>query len=194
MSLLYKIKQPQFFINLASFLIAIIDISSIFSLEELVEAKSSIKFSLSLWTAALGKNLTTDNLRKRRLVVVDWCRLCRRENLHYLGCIGSCRKVLWNSYKLERQVGLLCQAISNLWQGVDLEWNFSRVDGAVIILWQCAILSYSVFAVRRRQVCWILCNPLMGDTLLACQFHKSRAGLGVGVFVKFHGCVYGVPV
>ena len=95
---------------------------------------------------------------------------------------------------MERQVGLLCQAISNLRQGVDLEWSFSRVDGAVIILWLCAILIYSVFAVRRRQVCQILCNPLMGDTLLGCQFHKSHAGLGVGVLVKFHGCAYGVSV
>ena len=29
------------------------------------------------WTAALGKILTIDNLRKRGLILVDWCYLCR---------------------------------------------------------------------------------------------------------------------
>ncbi len=29
------------------------------------------------WTAALGKILAMDNLRKRGLILVDWCCLCR---------------------------------------------------------------------------------------------------------------------
>jgi hypothetical protein len=34
--------------------------------------------SFFLWTAALGKVLTSDNLRKRWLVVLDWCGMCRQ--------------------------------------------------------------------------------------------------------------------
>ena len=30
------------------------------------------------WSASLGKILTTDNLRKRRLIVLDWCYMCKR--------------------------------------------------------------------------------------------------------------------
>ena len=30
------------------------------------------------WSASLGKILTTDNLRKRRIVVLDWCYMCKR--------------------------------------------------------------------------------------------------------------------
>ena len=30
------------------------------------------------WTAALGKILTTDNLRKRHLAVLEWCFMCKR--------------------------------------------------------------------------------------------------------------------
>ena len=30
------------------------------------------------WTAALGKILTIDNLRKRHLVVLEWCFMCKR--------------------------------------------------------------------------------------------------------------------
>jgi hypothetical protein len=30
------------------------------------------------WTAALDKILTHDNLRKRNIVVVDWCYMCKK--------------------------------------------------------------------------------------------------------------------
>ena len=36
------------------------------------------------WTAALGKILTIDNLRKRHFVVLEWCFMCK-------GCGGICR-------------------------------------------------------------------------------------------------------
>jgi hypothetical protein len=31
-----------------------------------------------VWTTAHGKILTLDNLRKRRVIVVEWCYMCRR--------------------------------------------------------------------------------------------------------------------
>ena len=30
------------------------------------------------WTVALGKILTIDNLRKRHLVILEWCYMCKR--------------------------------------------------------------------------------------------------------------------
>ena len=30
------------------------------------------------WFASLGKILTTDNLRKRRVMVLDWCYMCKK--------------------------------------------------------------------------------------------------------------------
>ena len=35
------------------------------------------KVSFFLWTSALGKVLTTDNIRKRGLIVIDWCCMCK---------------------------------------------------------------------------------------------------------------------
>ena len=59
--------------------------------------KFPTKVSFFLWTAALGRILTTDNLR-RRVVVVDWCCMCRRDGetidhslMHY-----PIARELWN--------------------------------------------------------------------------------------------------
>ena len=30
------------------------------------------------WSASLGKILTIDNLRKRRIIVLNWCYMCKR--------------------------------------------------------------------------------------------------------------------
>lgn len=36
------------------------------------------KVRFYIWTAALQKILTVDSLRRRKLVVVDWCCMCKR--------------------------------------------------------------------------------------------------------------------
>ena len=36
------------------------------------------KVTLFVWSAALGNILTTDNLRKRGCVVLDWCYICKK--------------------------------------------------------------------------------------------------------------------
>ena len=43
------------------------------------KSKTPSKVSFFLWTAVLGKVLTTDNLCKRRLIVLDWCCMCKRD-------------------------------------------------------------------------------------------------------------------
>jgi hypothetical protein len=40
--------------------------------------KAPVKVAFFAWTAALGKILTMDNLRKRHVIVIDWCCMCKR--------------------------------------------------------------------------------------------------------------------
>ena len=41
--------------------------------------KVRTKVSFFLWTATLGRTLTTDNLRRGRVVVIDWWCMCKKD-------------------------------------------------------------------------------------------------------------------
>ncbi|KAG2709629.1 hypothetical protein I3760_05G248700 [Carya illinoinensis] len=59
-----------------------------------------------VWTAALGKNLTTDNLRKRRIIITDWCCMCKKdgESVNHLLLHCETARALW--CVVFRRVGL----------------------------------------------------------------------------------------
>ena len=49
-----------------------------FPVENDVAIEGSPQVAFFSWTAALGKILTIDNLRKRHFVVLEWCFMCKR--------------------------------------------------------------------------------------------------------------------
>ena len=63
---------------------------TIFESHQILQKISSLCFSVSslkfqvlitpffVWTAALGNILTIDNLRKRQILILDWCCMCKR--------------------------------------------------------------------------------------------------------------------
>jgi len=50
-----------------------------FPWKTLWKLKVPTKVSFFLWIVALGRILTTDNLRRHPLVVFDWCCMCKRD-------------------------------------------------------------------------------------------------------------------
>lgn len=93
------------------------------------------RIAFFLWTAALGKILTIDNLQKRHIVVLDWHNMCKcsRETVDHLLLHCSIAKELWTMafgmfgiyWVMPRSVlGLLA-----CWQG-----NFGRHQN--ISIWQ----------------------------------------------------------
>ena len=51
--------------------------NSSFPRKSIWRTKAPLKVAFFAWSAALGKILTMDNLRKRQLIVVNWCCLCK---------------------------------------------------------------------------------------------------------------------
>jgi hypothetical protein len=53
-----------------------------------------------IWSATLGKILTLDNLRKKNMVLINRCRMCKRdeETIDHLLLHCECAQVLWNAF------------------------------------------------------------------------------------------------
>ena len=51
-----------------------------------------------VWTAALGKCLTIDNLRKRKVYILDWCYMCKcnSESVNHLFLHCPVASELWD--------------------------------------------------------------------------------------------------
>ena len=74
--------------------------ASVFPWRSVWKAKAPSKVAFFLWTASLGKILTTDNLRKRGIIITDWCCMCkaRGESVNHLFIHCPVVSDLWNMF------------------------------------------------------------------------------------------------
>ncbi|KAG2729847.1 hypothetical protein I3760_01G267900 [Carya illinoinensis] len=87
-------------------------------------SKAPTKAAFFVWTAVLGKILTTDNLRRRGLIIVDWCCLCRNngETVDHLLLHCKFASEIWNLFF--NRMGIVwvmpCRAVELLasWRGI----------------------------------------------------------------------------
>ena len=70
----------------------------IFPWKNVWKSKVPLRVAFFIWTAALGKILTTDNLRKQRVIILDWCCMCKLsgESVNHLLMHCSVAWELWN--------------------------------------------------------------------------------------------------
>jgi hypothetical protein len=94
------------------------------------KAKVPPRITFFSWTAALGKLLTNDNLRKRHLIIVDWCCMCKQsgENVDHLLLHCSMAQELWSMvFGLFRVDWVMPCHVLHLWAGWQVcfgaHWN-----------------------------------------------------------------------
>jgi hypothetical protein len=65
------------------------------------------EWSFFVWTAALGRILTLDNLRKRHIIVMDWYCMCKNsgESIDHLLLYCGVARELWVSSFFSGRVG-----------------------------------------------------------------------------------------
>jgi hypothetical protein len=82
--------------------------------------KAPPRVAFFVWSAALGKILMQDNLRKKNMVVINRCGMCKRdeETVDHLLLHCECAQLLWNAF----------------FNRFDLAWSMPR---GVVNLLQC---------------------------------------------------------
>jgi hypothetical protein len=71
---------------------------SLFSWKSIRRVKASSRVSFFVWIAALGKILMHENLRRRNIVAVEWCCICKKsgKSINYLLLHCDVARDLWN--------------------------------------------------------------------------------------------------
>jgi hypothetical protein len=88
-----------------------------------------------VWTAALGKILTHDNLRRRDIVVVEWCVMCKKhgESVDHLLLHCDVARVVWSSfYRLFRVEWVMPSSVLDVLSG----WGTLLGCGSVNRIWK----------------------------------------------------------
>jgi hypothetical protein len=97
--------------------------------------KALKRVSFFVWTVALGKILTHDNLRRRGIAVIEWCVLCKKhgESVDHLLLHCDVARVVWSSfYSLFGVEWVMPSSVLDLLSG----WGTLLGRGPVFRIWK----------------------------------------------------------
>ena len=103
------------------------------------KSKAPSRVAFFVWTAVLGKILIIDNLRKKRIIVTEWCCMCNKngESIVHLLLHGEVALEVWN---------MVCQLFGVVWvmSGSLKEclgsWRTQKGNRTILQIWRMALL------------------------------------------------------
>jgi hypothetical protein len=103
------------------------------------KSKIPLRVAFFVWTAVLGKILTIDNLRKKNIIVTEWCCMCKKsgESIDHLLLHCETASKIWN---------MVCQLFGVMWAMPGRlkeclgSWRGQRGNRTVLQTWQMAPL------------------------------------------------------
>ncbi|XP_041002530.1 uncharacterized protein LOC121248205 [Juglans microcarpa x Juglans regia] len=108
---------------------------SMFLWKSIWKTKAPSKAAFFVWTASLDKILTTDNLRKRQVVVLDWCCMRKKheESVDHLLLHCEVVKVIWDDVFLRVKLSWVmpCRLVDFL-----ASWRGLHGDSQVAAIWR----------------------------------------------------------
>jgi hypothetical protein len=80
--------------------ILISNVSFPFLWKSIWRTKAPLRVAFFVWSTAFGKILTLDNLRKKNMVLINRCGMCKRdeESIDHLLLHCKCAQFLWNAF------------------------------------------------------------------------------------------------
>jgi hypothetical protein len=117
--------------------------SSFFPWKSIWRLKTLIRVAFFVWTAALGKILTVDNLRKRRIIIVDWCCMCKHQGDSVDNLLLHCdmARELWSMvlclFGVQRVMRLRVVDMLASWKGRYGRHRFGAIPSCIMwIIWR----------------------------------------------------------
>jgi hypothetical protein len=116
-----------------------IPIHSSFPSKSIWKVKVPPRVAFFVWTATLGKILTLDNLRKRNIIVMEWCYMCRNygESIDHLFLHCMVATELWSTIlQLFGVVWLMPRSVIDMLGS----WRGKKGNRLLVPIWRMAPL------------------------------------------------------
>jgi hypothetical protein len=99
------------------------------------KSKAPPRVAFFVWTATLGKILTMDNLRKKNIIVTEWCCMCKKSGESIVHLLLHCEVAMevWN---------MVCQLFGVMWVMPDSvmdclgSWRAQKGNRTVLQTWR----------------------------------------------------------
>jgi len=163
-------------------------------------AKAPTRVAFFVWSAALGKILTHDNLRKRNIVVIEWCCMCKKkgESIDHLLLHCDTARELWSfMFSLFGIEWVMPQSVLDLLT----TWGAFRGHGLAKNVWRLVphCVLWSIWRERNARlfedvetVMVVLRKRLLNTLYLWIAPHLCH--LGVSTYVDFLNLLVVPPV